>query len=88
MRKYFICDNIIVYNAQGVSKRQMFLDKIGANMIFCAEGGLARMRDIVISIQNDLIAEAVIWGLEESGEFQPFKLLSQMRTRCCTNVHA
>ena len=33
------------------------------------------MRDIVISIQNDLIAEAVIWGLEESGEFQTFKLL-------------
>ena len=33
------------------------------------------MRDIVISIQNDLIAETVIKGLEESGEFQPFKLL-------------
>ena len=33
------------------------------------------MRDIVISIRNNLIAEAVIKGLEESGEFQPFKLL-------------
>jgi len=33
------------------------------------------MRDIVISIRNDLIAEAVMRGLEESGEFQPFKLL-------------
>ena len=33
------------------------------------------MRDIMISIRNDLVAEAVIRSLEETGEFNPFKLL-------------
>ena len=33
------------------------------------------MRDIVISIRNDFVAEAVIRSLEVEGEFQPFKLL-------------
>lgn len=33
------------------------------------------MRDIVISIRNDFVAEAVIRSLEETGEFQPMKLL-------------
>ena len=33
------------------------------------------MRDIVISIRNDFVAEAVIRSLTESGEFRPFKLL-------------
>ena len=33
------------------------------------------MRDIMISIRNDFIAEAVIRSLTESGDFQPFKLL-------------
>ena len=33
------------------------------------------MHDIVISIRNDFVAEAVIKSLSESGEFHPFKLL-------------
>ena len=33
------------------------------------------MRDIVISIRNDFVAEAIIRSLEETGDFQPFKLL-------------
>ena len=33
------------------------------------------MRDIVISIRNDFIAETVIQSLSKSGEFQPLKLL-------------
>jgi DNA-binding NarL/FixJ family response regulator len=33
------------------------------------------MRDIVISIRNNFVAEAVIRSLSESGEFQPYKLL-------------
>ena len=33
------------------------------------------MRDIVVSIRNDFVAEAVIRSLAKSGEFQPFKLL-------------
>ena len=33
------------------------------------------MRDILISIRNDFVAEAVIRSLEETGEFQPMKLL-------------
>ena len=33
------------------------------------------MRDIVISIRNDFVAEAIIRSLTESGNFQPFKLL-------------
>ncbi len=33
------------------------------------------MRDIVISVRNDLVAEAVIRSLTESGEFTPYKLL-------------
>ena len=33
------------------------------------------MRDIVISIRNDFVAEAVIDGLTKSGSFQTFKLL-------------
>ena len=33
------------------------------------------MRDIVISVRNDFVAEAVIKSLEKAGDFQPFKLL-------------
>ena len=33
------------------------------------------MRDIIISIRNDFVAEAVIRSLAKSGDFQPFKLL-------------
>ena len=33
------------------------------------------MRDIIISIRNDFVAEAVIRCLAESGDFNPFKLL-------------
>ena len=33
------------------------------------------MRDILISIRNDFVAEAVIRSLQKSGDFQPFKLL-------------
>ena len=33
------------------------------------------MRDIIISIRNDYVAEAVIRSLAESGDFRPFKLL-------------
>ena len=33
------------------------------------------MRDIVISIRNDFVAEAIIGSLEKAGDFQPYKLL-------------
>ena len=33
------------------------------------------MRDIIISIRNDFVAEAVIGSLERAGDFHPFKLL-------------
>ena len=33
------------------------------------------MRDIVISIRNDFVAEAVVRSLMKSGDFSPFKLL-------------
>ena len=33
------------------------------------------MRDIIISIRNDFVAEAIILSLEKAGDFQPFKLL-------------
>ena len=33
------------------------------------------MRDILISIRNDFVAEAVIRCLAETGDFRPFKLL-------------
>lgn len=33
------------------------------------------MRDIVVSIRNDFVAEAVIRSLMKSGDFRPFKLL-------------
>jgi DNA-binding NarL/FixJ family response regulator len=33
------------------------------------------MRDIIISIRNNLVAEAITRSLTESGEFRPFKLL-------------
>ena len=33
------------------------------------------MRDIIISVRNDLVAEAVIRSLTESGDFNPYKLL-------------
>ena len=33
------------------------------------------MRDIMISIRNDFVAEAVIRSLSKSGDFQPYKLL-------------
>ena len=33
------------------------------------------MRDIIISIRNDLVAEAIIGSLEKAGDFQPYKLL-------------
>ena len=33
------------------------------------------MRDIVISIRNDFVAEAVVRSLMKSGDFRPFKLL-------------
>ena len=74
MCKYFIYDKIIVYNARGVSRRQMFFEETRGYKIL-RKGGLMRMRDIVISIRNDFIAQAVIGSLEKSGEFQPFKLL-------------
>jgi DNA-binding NarL/FixJ family response regulator len=43
------------------------------------EKEVLRMRDIVISIRNDFVADAVIGGLAESGEFQPIKLLFSRR---------
>ena len=33
------------------------------------------MRDIIISIRNDFVAEAIIGSLEKAGDFQTFKLL-------------
>ena len=33
------------------------------------------MRDIIISIRNDFVAEAIIGSLEKAGDFQPYKLL-------------
>ena len=33
------------------------------------------MRDIMISIRNDFVAEAIIGSLEKAGDFQPYKLL-------------
>ena len=33
------------------------------------------MRDIVLSIRNNLVCEALTRSLEESGEFRPYKLL-------------
>ena len=33
------------------------------------------MRDIIVSIRNDFVAESVIRSLVKSGDFQPFKLL-------------
>ena len=33
------------------------------------------MRNIIISIRNDFVAEAIIQSLEKAGDFQPFKLL-------------
>ena len=33
------------------------------------------MRDIIISIRNDFVAEAIIGSLKKAGDFQPFKLL-------------
>ena len=33
------------------------------------------MRDIIISIRNDFVAEAIIHSLKKAGDFQPFKLL-------------
>ena len=33
------------------------------------------MRDIVLSIRNNLVCEALSRSLEESGEFRPYKLL-------------
>ena len=33
------------------------------------------MRDIVISIRNNFVAEAVVRSLMKSGDFRPFKLL-------------
>lgn len=33
------------------------------------------MRDIIISIRNDFVAEAIIHSLKKAGDFQPYKLL-------------
>ncbi len=33
------------------------------------------MRDIILSIRNNLVCEALTRSLEESGEFRPYKLL-------------
>ena len=33
------------------------------------------MRDIIISIRNDFVAEAIIHILKQAGDFQPYKLL-------------
>ena len=33
------------------------------------------MRDIIISIRNDFVAEAIIGSLKKAGGFQPYKLL-------------
>ena len=46
------------------------------------------MRDIVISIRNDFVAEAVIRSLQKSGEFQPIKLLFSLDNEVVTECEA